>query len=201
MVFIKKHKGVFLIIGGILLIFGMVFGGACGFFLVQSYRAQKEYDANALSNPFINLQDLEKDFWLIRETYTPGIKSFEVIDAHLPYEPKSYTQVYDGYLLQDKNAETSNYISLSSYYWYITNGFTSTDIIENSTIRFFMNQAEIIKDSRFDISYIGNYGGMFTREEYKYSLVVIKNRHIIMLHYKGGHLTPEDFLNELARIL
>jgi len=194
MTFIKKHKKGLIIFGAIVLILGLII---CTFYVAQTYRIQKDYNANALQNPFVNLSELEKEFHLTpAKSYTIH-ESFKFYEASPPYEPAIYRQVFDAYLLENKDEKTT--IALTSKYWYVPSGFTVRNIIGVNALDNYIKYAEVLEDSRFDECYITGFIG--SRENEMYSILIIRGQHMMSLDYRGGNLTPEDFLNELDRIL
>jgi hypothetical protein len=202
-IFIKKHKKGLTILCIISLIIAVI-GGTLYICIINPLKkAQKEYDENAITEPYIYLRNLEKSFKLVPKSELDiGYEKFKFYKATSPFKSTTYDQLYKAFSFENNNENESEYISLDCRYWYITEFSTLTEMINGDGILSNMTQnANILKDSRFDKYYLAGILGFPPIKEDQYSILVIKGKHIMMLDYMGGNLTPEDFLNELAKIL
>jgi hypothetical protein len=211
----KKSKWVFIIsvIIGILLTVSLcivVYISQKNQSLLPQYYPISEIDS--IIEPHIDLRDLEKS---VKLEYEPadeyskfkdtssyirrgGIEIFttSIFQYYNVYSLETGEQLFTDYILPSTGEKVAQTIRLETDYF----KENETQTMEKALNRYPFSMADSsdggneLVDERFEKCWVNTFSsGIY--------ILVIKNKQIMCLQYDGGNLNPEDFLDELARIL
>jgi hypothetical protein len=160
-----------------------------------------------LDLPHIDLRDLETTLLLEFKPNDESEKSLpfkltsHIIKTYKPIATVSIIQQYNAYLSNSGSKIVCEPFLHTEYYAEQGNQTIQRVLGKHQFYGININgwREYHRDDPRFDECYVSTYKSE-TRPN-NINIIVVKNKQIMYLQYDGGNLNPEDFLDELAKIL
>ena len=93
--------------------------------------------------------------------------------------------------------QVENHIFLRTSYYYERFPLTVDMVLEKDPFYWSFSYGKLINDERFDLCYVN----INPNDAQEFSIIIVRNKQIMYVRYKGAPFTLDDLLNELDRIL